>query len=80
MVMIILTTTIINPIIKKKEGKKEKRRPKILTEIKQTNLETNDYDPITTLLPLSPHPVLNPPEKYLYKSETQHDKEIIKKK
>ena len=46
MVMIILITIIINPIIKNKE----KRRPKILTEIKQTNLETNYYDPTTTLL------------------------------
>ena len=44
---------------KKKEGK-----PKILTEIKQTNLETNDYYPRTApTLPLPRYSFLNPFEK-----------------
>ena len=33
----------IVPIVRKKN--KEKRRPETRTEIKQTNLETNDYKP-----------------------------------
>ena len=44
--------------------KKEKGKPKILTEIKQTNLETNDYYPRTApTLPLPRYSFLNPFEK-----------------
>ena len=50
MIMITLTTMII--IIKNKE----KRRPSTWTDIKQANLEINDYDPTTNSFPF-PHPL-----------------------
>ena len=42
-------------------------RPKISNEIKQTNPETNYYDPTTASSPIPSYHVLNPSEKHLNK-------------
>ena len=83
----IKTKTTVNYVIQRKNQNKEalltKRidiRPKISNKIKQTNPETNYYDPTTAPSPIPNYHVLNPSEKQLNKWETQHDIEIEKEK